>query len=139
MTNETTIKIKDREVSIEPFYIKGSWVKFIDILVESGSVYEAIHRYEEMEGKKNLESLVVGWFGLEEFQWEVKRRFELKGFKKEEILSILKDDIKASKRIDEGQRASIGLFAKISGWMDEDKVNVMVGQSFDVRQADGSK
>jgi hypothetical protein len=70
---------------------------------------------------------------VEYISLEMKRR----GYNKEEIERILIKDIDGSVRIDEGQRDSIKILAKMRGYINDDSSKLMIGQTFQILQGNG--
>jgi hypothetical protein len=66
---------------------------------------------------------------------ELKRR----GYTKEVIEQRLIKDIEKIERMDEGQRDSLKILAKVKGLLNEGVTNVGIGMTFDVRQGNGSR
>jgi hypothetical protein len=114
-----------------------SWYqrRVLDVWMESGrydKVVEAIRgNYKGRAIKKWLGS---GWRPV-----YIKEEMRRRGYDRFEIERRLIRDIEKEIRMDEGQRDSLKMLAKIKGLWQDNQTNVLIGQTFDVRQGNGAR
>ena len=92
----------------------------------------AIKRNYEVRAIKKI--LRIPWIA-KYVEMELKRR----GYTKEVIEHRLIKDIEKVERMDDGQRDSLKILAKVKGYLNETVQNVNLGMTFDVRQGNGER
>lgn len=107
----------------------------IDTWIRTGNLKaceEAIKRNYEVRAIKKI--LKISWIQAY-VEMELKRR----GYTKEVIEHRLIRDIERVERMDEGQRDSLRILAKVKGYLNDNMQNVNLGMTFDVRQGNGQR
>ncbi len=123
-----------------PGVVKGrrlSWYQrvILDVWMEGG-------RYDlcEVAVKRNYEVRVIKrWLGMRWVQGYIEEELRRRGYGREEIECRLIREIEGEEEMRDGQRESLRILAKMRGLLSDSQTNVMIGQTFDVRQGNGER